>query len=111
MNSANISGTLSRIINNNTEQYSVKGMTCNFLKKIFKCDRISGELDDYETKENKSTKLGKGMPLFEYIIPFDAAISSLYFQVDAKGKKYLNNPISSLGFHGKIHLRPPQNIS
>ncbi|WP_426485379.1 hypothetical protein [Flavobacterium sp. 2] len=111
MNSINFSGTFVRIVNNNTEQDSVKGITCNFLKKIFKCDGISEELDDYETKETKSTKQAKGIPLFEYIIPFDSALADLYFQVHAKGKNYINNPIFSFGFHGKIHLRPPQNIA
>ncbi len=110
MNSINFSGTFARIVNNNTEQHSVKGITCNFLKKIFKCDRISKELDDYETKESKTTKQAKGIPLFEYIIPFDSSIANLYFQVTAKTNKYINNPIFSFGFHGKIHLRPPQNI-
>ncbi|WP_431241345.1 hypothetical protein ACQ9BO_14720 [Flavobacterium sp. P21] len=111
MNSINMSGTFARIVNNNSEQHSVKGMTCNFLKKIFKCDGIPEELDDYENKETKTTKLAKGIPLLEYIMPLDSSMANLYFQVDAKGKKYINNPIFSFGFHGKIHLRPPQNIA
>ncbi|WP_243739200.1 hypothetical protein [Flavobacterium sp. 245] len=106
-----MSGTFARIVNNNTEQHSVKGMTCNFLKKIFKCDSISEELDDYETKETKTTKQAKGIPLFEYIMPFDSSMANLYFQANAKDKKYIDNPIFSFGFHGKIHLRPPQNIA
>ncbi|KAF2506966.1 hypothetical protein EYY60_20870 [Flavobacterium zhairuonense] len=111
MNSINFSGTFARIVNNNTEQHSVKGMTCNFLKKIFKCDGIPEELDDYENKETKTTKLAKGIPLLEYIMPLDSSMANLYFQVNAKGKNYINNPIFSFGFHGKIHLRPPQNIA
>lgn len=111
MNSINMSGTFARIVNTNIEQDSVKGMTCNFLKKIFKCDGIPEELDDYENKETKTTKLAKGIPLFEYIIPLDSSMANLYFQIKAKRKNYINNPIFSFGFYGKIHLRPPQNIA
>lgn len=106
-----MSGTFARIVNNNTEQDSVKGMTCNFLKKIFKCDAIPEELDDYKTKETKTTKQAKGVPLLEYIIPLDSSVASLNFPTQLKGQKYISNPIFSFGFHGKIHLRPPQNIA
>ncbi len=105
-----MSGTFGRIISNNTETHSVKGITCNFLKKIFKCDGIPEELDDYETKETKTTKLAKGIPLLDYLIPHDASLQGLYFKTGTKGKNYIENPGFSFGFHGKIHLPPPRLI-
>lgn len=108
ISSLNISNSLVLVVNNNTEMHSIKGMTCNFLKKIFKCDGIPEELDDFEAKETKSTKLAKGMPLLEYLIPLEAAMPGLYFRTASKGKNHINNPIFCFGFHGKIHLQPPQ---
>lgn len=105
-----MSGTFSRLINNYSVENTFKGMTCNLLKKIFKCDGIPEELDDYETKDTKTTKLAKGIPLLEYLVPIDASVPGLYFKIGSKGKNYIDNPIFSFGFHGKIHLRPPRVI-
>lgn len=110
MSSINMSGTFSRLINNYSVENTFKGMTCNLLKKIFKCDGIPEELDDYETKDTKTTKLAKGIPLLEYLVPIDASVPGLYFKIGSKGKNYIDNPIFSFGFHGKIHLRPPRVI-
>jgi hypothetical protein len=110
LSSINISGTIGRILNNRTEVHSVKGMACDFLKKIFKCDAIPEELDDYKTKDSKTTKLAKGTPLLDYLVPLDASVPGLYFEFETKSKNYISNPIFSFGFHGKIHLRPPQFI-
>lgn len=110
LSSINISGTIGRILNNRTEVHSVKGMACDFLKKIFKCDAIPEELDDYKTKDSKTTKLAKGTPLLDYLVPLDASVPGLYFELETKSKNYISNPIFSFGFHGKIHLRPPQFI-
>ncbi len=108
ISSLNISNSVSRIIIDNAEAYTVKGITCNFLKKIFKCDGIPEELDDYKTKETKTAKLAKGIPLMEYLISSESAMPRLYFLKEQKGKNYINNTIFSLGFHGKIHLPPPR---
>lgn len=110
MSSINIAYTFDRIINENTEAHSVKKMTCNFLKKIFKCDGVPEELDDYKTKETKAPKLAKGSPSLDYLVPLDTSLPNLYFQKESQGKNYIDNPIFSFGFHGKIHLPPPQNI-
>lgn len=110
MSSINISSSFGRIINENSETHSVKGITCNFLKKIFKCDGIPEELDDYGAKDSKTTKLAKGMPLMEYLVPLDASVPALYFKSGAKGKNYIDNTIFSFSFHGKIHLPPPRVI-
>lgn len=110
MSSINISSSFGRIINENSETHSVKGITCNFLKKIFKCDGIPEELDDYGAKDSKTTKLAKGMPLMEYLVPLDASVPALYFKSGVKGKNYIDNTIFSFGFHGKIHLPPPRVI-
>lgn len=110
MSSINISNTFGRIINDNSETHSVKGITCNFLKKIFKCDGIPEELDDYETKDTKTAKFAKGILLLEYLLPLDASLPGLYFKMGAKEKNYKNKPIFSFGFHGKIHVPPPLGI-
>ncbi|MBF4493352.1 hypothetical protein IR010_12455 [Flavobacterium sp. MR2016-29] len=109
MSSINISSTFSRVVQQNSETHSVKGMTCNFLKKMFKCDGIPEELD--ETKDSKTAKLAKGILLLEYLVPLNATIPSLYVQIKSKGENYINNPIFSFGFHGKIHLPPPRIVA
>lgn len=108
ISSLNISNSFGRIINDNAETYTVKGIACNFLKKVFNCDGITEELDDYETKDTKTAKLTKGIPAMEYLISLESAMPKLYFLKEQKGKNYINNTIFSLGFHGKIHLPPPQ---
>ena len=110
MSSINVSGTFGRIINNNNETHSVKGLTCNFLKKIFKCDGIPEELDDYETKDTKTTKLAKGILLLEYLVPSHATLAGYSFQLKEQGKNYIDNSVFSFGFHGKIDIPPPRVI-
>lgn len=97
-----------RIINDNVETYTLKGITCNFLKKIFKCDGIPEELDDYKTKETKTAKLAKGIPLMEYLISSESLMPSFYFLIETKGKNYVDNTILAFGFHGKIDIPPPR---
>lgn len=111
ISSLNISNGVSRIINDNAETYTVKGITCNFLKKIFKCDGIPEELDDYKTKETKTAKLAKGIPPMEYLISAEEFMPKMYFLIEQKGKKYIDNIIFSFGFHGKIDIPPPRLIS
>ncbi len=108
ISSLNISNGVSRIINDNAETYTVKGITCNFLKKIFKCDGIPEELDDYKTKETKTAKLAKGIPPMEYLISAEEFMPKMYFLIEQKGKKYIDNTIFSFGFHGKIDIPPPR---
>ncbi|WP_091491923.1 hypothetical protein [Flavobacterium phragmitis] len=108
ISSLNISNGVSRIINANAETYTVKGITCNFLKKIFKCDGIPEELDDYKTKDTKTAKLGKGIPVMEYLISSESLMPNLYFLIEQKGKKYIDNTNFSFGFHGKIDIPPPR---
>lgn len=110
MSSINVSGAFGRIINNYSETHSVKGLTCSFLKKIFKCDGIPEELDDYETKDTKTTKLAKGILLLEYLVPSHAALAGESFQLKAQGKNYIDNSVFSFGFHGKIDIPPPRVI-
>ncbi|WP_228526595.1 MULTISPECIES: hypothetical protein [unclassified Flavobacterium] len=105
----NISNNLSQIIKENTEQDSIKGIACNFFKKIFKCDGITEEKNDFESKDAKTTKVAKGIPSLDYLIPLHPSLPGLYFKTETKGKNHIDNPIFSFGFHGKIHLRPPQN--
>ncbi|MEL1254548.1 hypothetical protein AAEO57_12230 [Flavobacterium sp. DGU38] len=111
ISSINVSNSFGRIIADNAETSTVKGITCNFLKKIFKCDGIPEELDDYETKETKTTKLAKGVPSLDYLIPLNTSLTVLYFQISTKRKNYIDNQIFSFGFHGKIHLPPPEFIA
>lgn len=108
MSSINIANTFGLIINDNAGQHSVSGMTCNFLKKIFKCDAITEEEVDTKTKDCKTTKLAKGIPSLDYLVPLDASLHYIDFQIETAGKNYIDNPIFSFGFHGKIHLPPPQ---
>jgi len=109
MSSMNMSNSLSQIIKENTEQHSIKGMTCNFLKKIFKCDGITEEKNDFESKDAKTAKVAKGIPSLDYLIPLHASLPGLYFKTETKGKNHIDNPVFLFSFYGKIHLRPPQN--
>ena len=108
ISSLNISNSVGRIISDNAETYTVKGITCNFLKKIFKCDGIPEELDDCKTKESKTAKLAKGIQPLEYLISAESQMPNLCFLIEQKGKKYINNTIFSFGFHGKIDIPPPR---
>jgi len=110
MSSINLSNNFGRIINENADVHSIKGITCNFLKKMFKCTGIAEEVDDYETKDTKAAKPGKGIVLLDYLIPLHTSLSPLNIQIGSKGKNYIENPLFSFGFHGKIHLRPPQRF-
>jgi hypothetical protein len=110
MSSINIANSFGLIINENAAQGSISGITCNFLKKIFKCDAITEELEDSKTKDSKTTKLAKGILSMDYFIPLDASLHPVNFQIESVGKNYIDNPIFSFGFHGKIHLPPPQII-
>ncbi|MBS7231599.1 hypothetical protein KHA90_11245 [Flavobacterium psychroterrae] len=110
ISSINVSNSFVRIIYDNADIHSVTGLTCNFLKKVFKCNSVPEEIDDYETKDSKTTKLAKGIPLLDYLIPMDTSLAGLYFEIENKQRNYIENPIFSFGFHGKIHLRPPQFI-
>jgi hypothetical protein len=110
MSSINIANNFGLIINENAAQGSISGITCNFLKKIFKCDAIPEELEDSKTKDSKTTKLAKGIPSMDYLIPLDASLHPVDFQIESVGKNYIDNPVFSFGFHGKIHLPPPQII-
>lgn len=109
MSSINISNNFGRIINENADVHSVKGITCSFLKKMFKCTGIVEEVDDYETKDTKTAKL-KGIVLLDYLVPLHTGLLQLNLKIESKRKNYIENPIFSFGFHGKIHLRPPQNL-
>ncbi len=111
ISSLNISNSVSRILSDNAETYTVKGITCNFLKKIFKCDGIPEELDDYKTKDTKTAKLAKGIPLMEYLISSESLMPNFGFLIESEGKKYIDNTIFSFGFHGKIDIPPPRIIS
>lgn len=108
MSSINIANTFGLVINDSAGQNSVSAMTCNFLKKIFKCDAIPEELEDCKTKDTKTTKLAKGIPSLDYLVPVDASLHTIDFQIESAGKNYIDNPIFSFAFHGKIHLPPPQ---
>lgn len=110
MSSMNMSNALSEIIKENTEQDSIKGMTCNFLKKIFKCDGITEEKNDFESKDAKTAKVAKGIPSLDYLIPLSASLPDLYIKTGTQRKNYIDNAIFTFGFHGKIHLPPPQFI-
>jgi hypothetical protein len=110
MSSINIANSFGLIINENAAQNSISGITCNFLKKILKCDAISEELEDSKTKDSKTAKLAKGIPSMDYIIPLDASLHPVDFQIESAGKNYIDNPIFSFGFHGEIHLPPPQIV-
>lgn len=108
ISSINVSNSFVQIIYDNADIHSVTGLTCNFLKKIFKCNATPEEID--ETKDTKATKQAKGTLLLDYLIPVDTSLAGLYFEIETKKRNYIENPIFSFGFHGKIHLRPPQFI-
>lgn len=110
ISSINIGSTFSETINSETELHSLKGMTCNLLKKIFKYDSAIEELEDFKTKDCKTVKLAKGLPLLDYIIPADAYLPKIRLQLETARKNYRANKIFSLDFHGRIHVPPPRMV-
>ncbi|MGO4773254.1 hypothetical protein ACEN2I_16445 [Flavobacterium sp. W22_SRS_FK3] len=110
MSSINLADNFDRLVSYNVATDSIEGMTCNFLKKMFKCDGIAEEQDDYETKDSKTAKLGKSILLLDYLVPVNTSLNNLFFPSGFKIKSYIENPVFSFGFHIKIHLQPPQII-
>ncbi|PXY41417.1 hypothetical protein DMB65_08440 [Flavobacterium cheongpyeongense] len=108
INSINLSNSFGRIITDNAQTDTITGLTCNFLKKIFNCDGIPEEVDDYEKKEAKTTKLVKASLPLDYLIPSDSSLAVLYFQTGANKQSDTDNAMFLFGFHGKIHLPPPR---
>lgn len=111
ISSINIANSFSETINSATELHSLKGMTCNLLKKIFKCDTTIEELEDFKTKDCKTVKLAKGIPLLDYLIPADAYLPKLCLQLETASKNYSANKMFSFGFHGRINVPPPRIIA
>jgi hypothetical protein len=108
MSSINIANNFGLIINDNAAHSSISGMTSNFLKKMFKCDAIAEELEDSKAKDTKTAKQAKGIPLLDYLIPLDGSLQPIDFKIESLGKNYIDNPIFSFNFHGKIYLPPPE---
>ena len=108
ISSINISSSFAETINSGTELHSLKGMTCNLLKKIFKCDSAIEELEDFKTKDCKTVKVSKGIPLLDYLIPSDAYLPKLCLQLETASRNYMANKMFSFGFHGKIVVPPPR---
>lgn len=111
VSSINISRSFSETLNNTVELHSLKGMTCDLLKKIFKCEGITEEVEDYNTKESKTGKFSKGIPLSDYLIPSNSLGLRMRFQIDSDVRNYKNNRIILFDFHGRIHVPPPKNIA
>lgn len=108
ISSMNIGSSCSEAIGAGAELHSLKGMTCNLLRKIFKCDSVIEELEDFKTKDSKTVKLSKGIPLLDYLIPSDACLPGLRHQLDTARKNYGADKMFPLGFHGRIHVPPPR---
>lgn len=111
ISSINIANSFSETINSTTELHSLKGMTCNLLKKIFKCDSTIEELEDFKTKDCKTVKLAKGIPLLDYLIPAEAYLPKLCAQLETASRNYMANKMFSFGFHGRINVPPPRIVA
>lgn len=107
ISSMNISNTL--LQNHDVaDVHSLKGMACHLLKKVFKCDASVEELEDFKTKDCKTVKVSKGIPLLDYLIPSDAYLPKLCLQLETASRNYMANKMFSFGFHGKIVVPPPR---
>ena len=111
ISSINISSSFAETINSGTELHSLKGMTCNLLKKIFKCDSAIEELEDFKTKDCKTIKLAKGIPLLDYLMPSDDCLPKMYLQIETASRNYMANKMFTFGFHGRIQVPPPRIIA
>lgn len=110
MSSINISGSLGGIIANNSEKHCLVGKTCQMLKKLFKCDTMLEELDDYETSKTKADKNCKGLQLTDYLIPIYTGLPYNYSVSVEDNKAFDYDLAIPLNFYSKIHLPPPEVI-
>ena len=108
LSSLNISGSFGHILDQNAGLNSVKGMTCQVIKKLFKCDGMPEEMDDYESCKTKPLKSGKGNQLLEYIVPADAFLPGSNRNIEKNSESYKLNSVLPFDFYNKIHLPPPE---
>jgi len=110
ISSINISSSFTQLLTSPKESSSLQGIAGTILKKIFKCEGIIEELEDFKAKESKNTKLAKGIPFFDYLIPSEGFGLGERFHIECVSKNYVANLIHSYSFHGKIYVPPPQNL-
>lgn len=110
ISSLNFSGTFEQYHRNNAHFTSVEISAYCFFYKVFKWDKFSAELEESETKDTKGIKYGKEISVMEYLIPFDSAWRGFLLSNNSKNTHHLHNPVFMFGFHGEIHLPPPQII-
>lgn len=89
---------------------SIEGIAGNLLKKIFQCEGIAEELEEFGAKECKTLKLAKGLALQDYLLPIDSSWFRMQFQIEATPRNYKENPIFQFDFHGTIQVPPPEII-
>lgn len=108
ISSITISRSLLPTINDSTSLQSIEGMAGNFFKKVFQCEGIAEELEEFGAKECKTLKLAKGLALQDYLLPMDASWFRMQFQIEATPRNYKENPVFKFDFHGTIQVPPPR---
>lgn len=110
MSSINIPNSFGRFIDKNSELHCIMGKTCQIFKKLFKCDAMPEELDDYEACKAKTDKNCKGLQLAEYVVPIYTSLPYIYSHPITNGEVYGHDLAVPLNFYSKIHLPPPEVI-
>lgn len=108
ISSINISQSLRPTINKTSVFNSIEGIAGNFLKKIFQCEGIAEEVEEFGAKECKALKLAKGLSLQDYLLPLDNSWLRIQFQLKSFHRNYKSNPFYKLDFHGTIQVPPPK---
>lgn len=111
LSSVNISRSLFPENDATVSLNSVEDMTRNLLKKIFQCEGISEELEEFGAKESKTLKLSKGIALQDFLLPADVLCLKIQLGYAANSRNYSSNPIFNFDFHGTIQVPPPQIIA
>lgn len=91
--------------------HSVEGMTLNLIKKIFQCEGISEELEEFGAKESKTLKLAKGLALQDYLLPVDASWLKMHLVLISSSRNYRSSPVFEFDFHGTIQVPPPKLVA
>lgn len=110
MSSINIPNSFGGLIDKNAERHCIIGKTCQVLKKIFKCDGMPEELDDYETCKTKTDKSSKGLQLLEYLVPINTSLPHINSYAIKNSKGYGHDLAIPVNSYSKIHLPPPESI-
>lgn len=106
LSSINITNNFKSLISDNADVHKTENPIRLILKKIFKCDGCTEELDDYETKA-----CNKSFTATDYLVPGQTWLMANNHNLKKlKSRLHVANSAITCSFYCKIHLPPPEFI-